>query len=111
MSEEADVYGTWLSRYSPDRRDPIEALFNVRKEVEDLLKGGVPLEVRVAALERYIMTWTEFMLSMFFVDEVQKQVGSEFLVDRATAIAEFLHLASLAEAIKLSRLANEGENG
>jgi hypothetical protein len=108
MDEDPDVYGTWLRKYS-EAGDPEEAATNVREEVDQLLKEGVPLEVRVAALETYITIWTDFMLSMFYVDQVQQHVSKEFVIDRGTLVAEFLYNASLVEAIKLHRLANEGE--
>lgn len=105
---DSDLYQAWLHQYS-EQNNPIEALAKVREEVESLLKlNRPPLEVRVAALERFMSVWTDFMLTMFYVTEVW-QMSPEHVVARTTDAIEFLRLASLSQAIRLDSLANEGE--
>lgn len=105
---DSDLYQAWLHQYS-ESNNPIEALAKVREEVDELLKLNVPpLEVRVAALEQFMRIWTDFMLSIFYVQEIWA-MSPEHVVDRTTDAMEFLRLASLSQAIRLDKLANEGE--
>lgn len=107
MVGDSDLYEAWLSQYS-EGRNPLEALLNVRKEVDELLKTEPPIEVRVAALERFVTVWTDFVLSMFYVDEIW-QMPPSHVVARSTDAVEFLRLAALSQAIQLDKLANESE--
>jgi hypothetical protein len=108
MTDQHEVYEAWLKRWSPTR-DPFEALTAVRKEVDlQLREREPPLEVRVAALESFVAVWTDFVLSMFYVDEIW-MLPPQTVVERCTMAVEFLRLAALQQAIQLDELANEGE--
>ena len=105
---EDDAYGVWLRKYSAGK-DPVEALQAVQKEVEILLRAmPPPLEVRVAALESFVSVWTDFLVSILFIDGL-RALDPDIVIERTTISVEFLRLAALSEAIQLDRLANRKE--
>lgn len=103
--EPGDIYEVWLYRYSPTG-DPGEALRNVREEVSKKMRAGtVTYELRLAALEQFMMIWTEFVVTMLWTPELS-DLGPETIVNRSQQAIEFLQLAALDQATELDDIAN-----